>query len=73
MKCENCQYWFKRPEHAVMGDCLKISQDDLPADVGAVGKVETEEGTVVIPHGMLTGENFGCVHFELKQDSDGYT
>ncbi|MFD2824778.1 hypothetical protein ACFS5M_13935 [Lacinutrix iliipiscaria] len=70
MKCKACKYWFDRPEHEVMGDCLKISQEELTADVGCVGKLEMDGKTVVIPDGILTGENFGCIHFESIGVSD---
>ena len=63
MECKNCKYWFERPEQPIMGDCLKISQDDLPMEDGCVGKIEENGQTIVIPNGVLTGVNFGCIHF----------
>lgn len=66
--CNNCKFWFGRQEKFnEMGDCLKISDDNLPADVGCIGKIEDEkEGTIVVDGGIITGKNFGCVHFEKE-------
>lgn len=63
--CENCQFWFGRQEKFnEMGDCLKISDDNLPADIGCVGKMEIEGQTYIADGGIITGKNFGCIHFE---------
>lgn len=66
--CENCNFWFGREEKfKEMGDCLKISSNDLPANIGCIGKVEDEElGTIIIDGGIITGKKFGCVHFENR-------
>jgi hypothetical protein len=63
--CENCKFWFGRDEKFhEMGDCLKISGDDLPADEGCIGKIEMDGKTFIADGGIITGRNFGCVHFE---------
>lgn len=65
--CKNCKYWFPREEKfACMGDCRKISQDEIPAALGCVGKIEDEEVTMILHDGILTGKDFGCIHFEYE-------
>ena len=71
-KCSNCEFWFFRPEKTVMGDCLKIAQEELGADEGCIGQITNEDGaTFAITDGVLTGENFGCIHFKkIKAATD---
>ena len=70
MKCSECRYWER--EHyswgdTVFGDCgnLKIvhcsdGRDDPPSDGLGYSAFEGGDASVKM------GEDFGCIHFEVK-------